>query len=309
VVDYWLESIMTDRDYVTIQLELPMGQGTSDDQWLSLVRPFRRLATQGRPIGRINYIFFNIEGQHYNVGSLCYTPGNRVLFFPGLRSRPPQWQGWRNRRIEIEVCPGDQLDHVTLEPELTNWHMRYLSSQGGRRRLPDEPNVPRRFRTFEKDGLIFWFSMAIREPTVLENTLAITIMRFDFPSTDAERRVSDIMRSREDAAFHVLELHPTVENYNSGYLFFSFVIDTRTEPSISGLSRAIMNASTRPPHLEQAIQEQRLRIPIRSHPVRLPGFRFPIWVSVGVIPARLSLPAVFIAYDPPEKFNTNSCEH
>ena len=73
-------------DTLKMDLKLPMGRGTSTES-SCLMRPFLRLFRTGKPPGKINYIFYrHIDKSAYNLGSLCYSEGGRILFFPGFQA-------------------------------------------------------------------------------------------------------------------------------------------------------------------------------------------------------------------------------
>ena len=61
------------------------GEGKSTNEESALTRPFRRLFNTGKPIGKINYIFF--KGNRWPtriLGALCFTPGKDYFSFQDL---------------------------------------------------------------------------------------------------------------------------------------------------------------------------------------------------------------------------------
>ncbi len=202
------------------RMELPFGRGTCNDQSSSLLRPFRRLAEQGKPTGHINYLFLKLMERYYVIGSLCYTPRKMLLFFPGLLNRRPVWQG-QGKQIEFQGSASDTfLDHLTLESDQSHWHPRYLEAGGKKARFPpSEGNYRRRFATYRDGTYVFWFSMAVREPNVLEEAPRALEMKFTVPDGDVDRRISDLVYAREEAQFHILQLNPTIP-YNLDYFLF-----------------------------------------------------------------------------------------
>ena len=86
------------------------------DQDSALVRPFHKAMHDQKPVGAINYIFYE-EGKNYFIlGRLVYSPGNKIIFFPGIV----------DTRLIRSVEEGEILskgilhnvDHLSLESSL-----------------------------------------------------------------------------------------------------------------------------------------------------------------------------------------------
>jgi hypothetical protein len=60
------------------------GVGKVKNNASALVRPFRILVDEGKPIGRINYVFYR-SMKSYVLGALCLATSQRLLFFPAGR--------------------------------------------------------------------------------------------------------------------------------------------------------------------------------------------------------------------------------
>ena len=273
-------------DRVRIGVDFPFGSGSCSDPNAALLRPFRQLATTGKPVGRINYVFLQNGEEHYVLGSLCHTPGERLLFYPGLRNRAPLWQRSSGKTATYRGRRGDALDHVTLEPDLKTWHPRFLDGAGGSTKLKASDSHRSSFATARRGDLVFWFSLAIRQLGCLELLPSNVQIEWEVPGGDAARRVEEVMKARDGAVFHIAQFNPSSEFDGPWYVFVSFVIDTRRIPRKAGLNWALVNAPTTAPMVSPTLDGE-LTIPIRSHRVRIPEYPFVVWVSVGVIPTNL----------------------
>ena len=282
-------------DNVSVTISIPIGSGSSADPNLSLLRPLRQIAQTGRPTGTINYVFLRHGDASYTLGALCYSPGLRLLFFPGLRDRVPAWRRAEGKTDQFARTQDEELDHLTVEPNLESWHPRFLQSDGARA----EPSVGGRSRigslTKERSGLVFLFSLSVKDLVCLERLPETTVLECEVPSGDAARRVRDVMQARDGAIFHVAEFHPQASIAQPWYAFFAFVVDTRDEPGTSGLDWGLVSAPTSPPLTSFALEGE-LDIPIRSHPVCIPEFPHTVWICVGAIPTQLEQKAVFGSY-------------
>jgi len=188
----------------------------------ALGRPLKRLFDTGKPIGRINWLFFQPPtGPLRTLGTLCYTPGKQVLFYPGLNVRRIPWYTRGNKKIDLVTKPDESLDHITLKKDLNKWHATILTRQGFK-----ETTIPSmRTQQISKD-LIFWFALSIRGPSVLElmpNT--VTLGPFPVSSRDSKRRVEEIINARKQAVHHITRLHDG-ETLSSGeFVTFEFYLD------------------------------------------------------------------------------------
>jgi hypothetical protein len=82
---------------VTWKNEGGFGQGNSNDSLCALTRPYRQLFEEGKPVGKVNKLFLKIGKQpSFIVGSLCFTPHGRILFYPGLVGRNVNWEYTNN---------------------------------------------------------------------------------------------------------------------------------------------------------------------------------------------------------------------
>lgn len=143
-----------------IDFELPIGEGDAEDllSESALAGPFRKLFNEGKPIGTINYVFFEHGQRHYVLGSLCYTPAKRILFFPAFNKRNLAWYTTDKGRYDARNMNAI-IEHFTLEPKLDDWHIKVRKDSN---RLPSKHT-----RKFE-DDIIFWFAIGLDSPVFLE---------------------------------------------------------------------------------------------------------------------------------------------
>jgi hypothetical protein len=52
------------------------------NQYSALVKPFRKLIDDGKPIGKIAFLFYRQNNSYFILGSFAFT--DRVIFFPGI---------------------------------------------------------------------------------------------------------------------------------------------------------------------------------------------------------------------------------
>lgn len=280
---------------ITIEIDFPFGEGQSTSPDLSLLRPFRQLAQHGIPVGKVNLLILDGDETPRVLGSICHTPGNRVLFFPGLTTRLPRWQHTSVGLHRYGPTVDASLDHVTLDPDLLSWHPRYLEQDGARYKFQLPSGYRSCFPTTRHGDLVFWFSLSVRSLLELEALPSHVSACWEVPDGDEERRIAEVMEAREGAKFHVLRLHPESQPGSSCYLFASFAVDLRAQPSTEGLMWGIRNAPTTTPMVSTPLEGE-IDIPMRSHPVRIPDYEPTVWVSLGLVPALLNEPAIFASY-------------
>lgn len=265
------------------------GSGTSSDPTSALVRPFRLLLDEAKPIGTINYVLF--EGKTLRVlGTFNFTPGKRLLFFPGLIGRKPRW--FTKGSLLKPVDETDIVDHLTLEPDFRSYHATMLGPSSSR-------SVLTSYRTINvKKNLTYWFGLSLLNEEMLEICPEEMVFRFMSPPQDTDRRTKVVLESREGAKFHVISLNPKSE-FVDCYLHFDFIVDrswfaasilTRW-PQLGlpqlGLPSAPTTAPTEPPMLKARVPISS-QIPVRGHPVGIPNFRGIVWVISSVYPGELS---------------------
>jgi len=211
------------KQTAVISLQLENGSGDlrgAEAAKSALFRPFRQIVEDGKPIGKLTYVFFdNQRGQHFVLGSLVRTPGSRLLFFPGVKGRRVNWHSRDNRITPVVTNPSETLDHITLESDLGTWHVTILSEGKKETRLPRMPSY-----TVDKN-LVFWFGMSIRKAECLEPTPASIQLSMGSTSADMERRIAIIYDSRDKAVFRITQLPTDAPMTGEEFISFEFFVD------------------------------------------------------------------------------------
>lgn len=271
-----------------------LGTGRSVNRTSALVRPFRILLDEGRSIGRINYLFYQSDKTRV-LGALCFTTPKRLLFFPGIAKRNPRWitEGATLRTIGQA---NELIDHLTLESDFNSWHVTMLGLDNSRR------SVLRRYRTKEiLEGVTYWFGLSILSDNILEECPNEIRMVFSSSSKDADRRIKIVKSSGENSVNHVFPLYTDASVTGSSFIHFDFIVDRRHRNCFSNYSskqRTLFDsvppattAPTGPPALRSPVPVP-IQLPVRSHPVPIPGFQGTIWVTMSMRAGELVQQAV-----------------
>ena len=258
---------------VTWTNESGFGQGKSNNSLCALTRPYRQLFEVGKPVGKVNQLFLKIGKQpSFIVGSLCFTPHGRILFYPGLVDRNVNWECTNNQLNTLKTS--GLIDHITLENDFQNWHFTILDAKGKKM-----TRLTNRHVGAISNKTIFWFGLTLRNLEALEPTPQELTMSFSTPAIDAERRVEEFRQAMKSAVPHILQvdLDEDKNTLNKGeFLHFDFFlahskVDAGTFPCC---------AATSPPVVSQYIQKIKQGVPSRAHPVTLEGVSEKIWVVV-----------------------------
>lgn len=264
-------------DTLTLILEfegLPFKRET-DDASVSLMRPFRRIAQSGKPTGRINYVFFQEDDiNYYIVGSLCYSPKEHLLFFPGLTVRSIKWFGTQCETVGAKNLLG-MIDHFTLQPDFEHGHITTSTNK----------RIDYRTKLIEPDTR-FWFALSVRSPSLLEPMYSKVNFSFACPPSDSRRRTEDIMKARQDAIFHLISLPNQGKVKDFEFLHFEFFIRTDHE-------FLHVNCPIAPPLLESYDEFGEGQRQVRVHPVKLEGLDGKVLIRVSKHPGKLLNDALF----------------
>jgi hypothetical protein len=165
---------------------LPAGEGKSISEDSALVRSFRNVLKEGKPMGRIAFLFYEENGHYFTLGSLSYT-GKHMIFFPGVKDRrltcSPEG---RNILNEGSV---QHIDYLTLEENLQNWHVKFLEGQRYRRMNTKQLS----------DTMFLWFVMVVQDAGKLEIMPRTQEMHLKWDNlNDLQRRMRFIDSARGD---------------------------------------------------------------------------------------------------------------
>lgn len=251
------------------------GQEKNKSMSCALARPYKKLFGEGKPIGRITHVFFKTDKWPSRIlGSFCFTRGKRLLFFPGLIERKLNW--CRSDDDFKSYKSTGFIDHITLDKGFQKVHVTILDPDGTKRPL---------LRSFEtkkiKKNTLFWFGLAIQDPSFLEATPEELILTFRSPSQDSKRRSALIMEARERAILNLTTLNGESSNaLNKGeFICFDFFIapsdlfsESRPVPCFVPTQKPIVFGYA--PAFKEGTH-------IRGHPVSLEEITEKIWVVLS----------------------------
>lgn len=246
----------------------------------ALFRPLRQLAEEGKPIGKINYIFYKEKKVLYILGSLCYSPGGRVLFFPGIKNRVIRWvtkQRGRPPALAKDII----ADHLTLDCNLKSGHITT-------RTIDNKSKVLEKVSSFATkkiaDG-VFWFAISVKNASLLERLVKRSTFSFTSPASDAERRSDEVIKAREGAIFHVVSLADDAVSTTGEFIHFRFFLG-------GDECKSFNNFWAFPKPYIQGLRYER-QTPIRAHPVTIVNLPYKIWVLVSKHSGDLSNDVIF----------------
>lgn len=272
------------------------GKGKSELMSCALARPYKQLFEHGKPIGRINHIFFYVKSWPTHVlGSLCLTPGQQLLFYPGLRERQVNWVfskrgSFKGVRTEFQVVKSTGLvDHLTLDKKLRRWHVTILGPKGRK-----ELHLPsHRTKRIGKDALA-WFGLTISDPNVLEITPEKLSLTFSSPPEDSKRRIRLLINARKDAILHLTSLDKMSLNPTE-FLHFDFFTGSDKMP----FEMLPCYAPTQIPIVHKYAQAFKGKTQFRRHPVSLVGMEKKVWVVASKHIGKLSDKAIVTCFEGP----------
>jgi hypothetical protein len=263
--------------FLPIHYNLPYGDESSIDQESALVRPFKKLLRDGKPVGKISYLFFQEKEINFVLGSLANT-GNRLIFFPGIIPK------------KLVESPADQdflrnhlahVDHLSLEENWRNWHISLLEkeTQGYRLKNKNTKKV--------SENLFLWFVMAVRTVDKLEKMPKKQEIRMYWPHfSELNRRVKEIIKSREGSIFHITKLDEHVEEEH--YLNFEFFLHKSSQLNKGPIHPTVFTAK----HVSDTNIE--FIHHTREHPIILHNFKGLLSVRVSKVRGHLNDEGVFI---------------
>jgi hypothetical protein len=287
-------------------MEWPFGRyAVNPDPKSLLFRPYRRLATSGAPTGTFSLMFLDAveplphsaakgfrllrlwdtvaptrrhpvyHSEFKLLGSLCYTRGGMLLYFPGYRST--FITGYTRQFTPTDHRDNFTADHFSLEPNMQRWH---ISAE-------DETHL-RGFGVMSlPDDVIFWFGMTVRTASEFEPIYRRSRWSFDYPDADSKRRLDDVVRARQDSVFNIIECPDATVDHGPSLWHFEFTVKRGAVESPDPTPAlhfppeplARINPSTPFPAL-----------PVRSHRIQLPTFDGAVFLSTTRISGTLSVP-------------------
>ena len=192
------------------------GLGELEDSQSAIARPWRRLFQNGGDPGFISYVL--LRASHtpaFVLGSLCETPGGRLLFFPGCKGRDLSQRFSREQDVTSRL--EGIVDHITFETTNYGCHITEVLPDGERR------VALKLSRRLEVDSRMHaWFGITLRSLDSLDRAPSKLWFSTEPPVSDMKRRL-EIFRKRGTAA-RMSHLDIPGVNANS-FLQINFFID------------------------------------------------------------------------------------
>jgi hypothetical protein len=201
------------------------SQGTDDDPTNPLSRAVNRLFREdGQPFPAISLCFFGDLATRMPrnnplrwLGAFVLSARDRVLFFPGFAISPVGIQHFQGESQQ-PLCddPAFTVDHVTLEPDRTYWHVTTQSKD----------HYASHGRTFPLGNDRFlWFGMSVARETELRELKAETLVTAYAPVSDSQRRADVFIQARAGAEFSCVPLHPEARmRFQEGFLILHLLL-------------------------------------------------------------------------------------
>ena len=252
----------------------------------ALARPFYQLFSEGKPVGKVNYIFYLGDNPPSKIlGSLCLTPEGRILFFPGVVERNVNWFQPKQGGQQSIKSTGF-VDHFTLEKDRKSWHFTIL--EANRKKVKELPSF--KPLLLSKD-VLFWFGLSIQNPRFLETTPVILESVFSCPSSDSVRRLNAYEDAIKKAVYHGVNL-PSRDLKETQFIHFGFYL---TLKNIS-ITKLIPQGPTEKPIVSDFSQILNGKTEYRACPVTLEGLKEKIWVVVSKYNGILADKVIIKAY-------------
>jgi hypothetical protein len=298
------------HDTLTLTMRWPFGRyAVNPDPESLLFRPYRRLATSGAPTGTFSLMFLNAaeplppsaakgfrllklwdavsptrrhpiyQNEFKLLGSLCYTPGGMLLFFPGYRST--FITGYTRQFTPTDRRDNFIVDHFSLEPNMQRWHIS--GHDGTHLRGFGVLSLP--------DDVLFWFAMTVQAASEFEPIYRRSRWTFHCPDTDSRRRHDDVLRAREDSVFNIIECPDATVDDGPSLWHFEFTVKRDAVES----PYPTLPLHFPPEPLARINPSTRLSgLPLRSHRIQLPTFNGSAFVSTTRISGTLSVPVLLL---------------
>lgn len=251
---------------LTISFPFPGAIGETNSDSISLLRPLRQVA-KGHPVGDIACILFQQGTTVYHFGALCYSPGLRLLFFPGLTHRTMKWGYARGQNISIPD-PNIVVDHITLDKGFIRGHVTSTPSDGKIYR--------QKYKTLVVHGdALFWFAISVKSPNLLESVYSRVKFTFSSPCRDAERRRQEVQQVGDHAAYSLVSLPENARIGTDEFLHFQFFL---TESDFASVGQNCLILPDSPAVHGHQYRVQNL---VRIHPVTVHGLHKKMWLVVS----------------------------
>ena len=221
------------------------GIGEFEDSGSAIARPYRRLLQEGADPGIISYILVRSSTNTPSrvLGTVCETPGNRLLFFPGCSGRVLRGHFNRQSRSAYRPLKGI-IDHLTFDIFSCRGHMTEVRTSGRREAII---GLTRR-RPEVAEKLYGWFGITIRSLDSLEIAPRRLWFVAECPASDVERRRALFQTVGTVSRVFSVEIPAVAPDY---FIQVNFFVDLDPARNLQGIRSFLPNG---PPVLTKAIK-------------------------------------------------------
>jgi len=245
-----------------LDLELPFGCGITDNTESGLLKPFRSILDDGKPIGKITYFFYEEEGKQYVLGTFCKS--QKIIFFPG---------GYNFQIIESHnkssKLKSKEIDHFTLDTNFETWHISFKKKKETNSKLPHKKTLKM------QDGRILWFVMQSNSVKDFEEAPHKIKTILFHKKSELQRRAKEIMNSREHSEFKICKPLNGIEK--PCVINFEFYINEKGKMNFAGFPVYCAK-------LDNVLQDKREVIPNVVYQVKIPKSNITCGVRVSQLP-------------------------
>jgi hypothetical protein len=249
----------------------PMGNGGSITPNSALVRPFKKILMDGKPVGKIYYVFYKEKEEYYVLGSLAYS-NERLIFFPGQIDLRMTWA--KDRPVLSEGLL-HHFDHLTLESNLRTYHLTLLEKQ------TQGAKYERMNTKFVGKDMILWFVMGVQSADKLEEAPRTQTLRLRWQNPADLNRRYKIIENARGGVFRVIEAAEQVEP--PFFINFEFFVSLNPSPKAEPPSRlfAIKGQDF------ESDETRIIDVSTRATIIKPQGFSGLIWIRTSKIKATL----------------------
>ena len=176
------------------------------------------------------------------LGTLCETPGQRLLFFPGGRIRRLNSLFKRKPTAAAQTVDGI-VDHITLDINNRKSHVTEVVSNGKRKgvlKLPRRPEVGQ--------ALYAWFGITLRSVAALDRVPGKLWFSAECPASDVDRRLALFRKAGKASRICPL---PVAQATAATFLQINFFVDFDPRQIRTTMPTFLPNG---PPELLKAIE-------------------------------------------------------
>ena len=272
--DNWESVQISNQGTLQLKLNIQFGNGVSSNAASALVRPFNRTIKKFKPPGTIAWIFHQDSGRYSVLGSFVYSASHKIVFYPGLVGKIESSSFSINRQGSPQKL---HVDHLTLEKDLSKWHITLPERETYGIRLNTQHTAP--YSSETSLWFVFRFKTMALEACPKTQTISVPISRGLEPIA---KMISSSVKS-----FPVIQL----ENDVVGFFWQVEVFISKCKadpldkiPSIAIPTPGITSNIETPLHA-------------RTYPVRLDGFPRYLYLRLSKIVGTLSDDAYIISLD------------